>query len=173
MTKKGYSRIGFFGETIHYDANGNKIGETRRNFWGSYDHFDVNGNKIGTSRREFFGGMDHFDNDGNKTGHSHRGFFGEINHHNAQGDKVGESIRNFWGGTDHHGSSHPMPTNNDSPTIQQENSSWGYINSPLDIHTSLYANLDEIQDEIDTFIFENDAVACLEDNGFDPDDFDL
>ena len=34
MKKKGYSQQGFFGETVHYDANGNKIGESTRNFWG-------------------------------------------------------------------------------------------------------------------------------------------
>lgn len=28
MAKNGYSRKGFFGETIHYDANGKKVGES-------------------------------------------------------------------------------------------------------------------------------------------------
>lgn len=44
MEKKGCSRKGFFGETIHYDADGNKVGESRKNFSGGYDHFDSNGN---------------------------------------------------------------------------------------------------------------------------------
>ena len=69
MAKKGYSLKGFFGETIHYDANGKKIGESRKNFWGGYDHFDVNGKKTGSSRETFFGGVNHFDNNGNKTGY--------------------------------------------------------------------------------------------------------
>ena len=30
MGKKGYSRRGFFGDIIHYDANGKKIGESRK-----------------------------------------------------------------------------------------------------------------------------------------------
>ena len=68
MAKKAYSRKGFFGETIHYDANGKKIGESRKNFWGGYDHYDVSGKKTGTSREGFFGGMNHYDNNGNKTG---------------------------------------------------------------------------------------------------------
>lgn len=34
MSKDGYSRKGFFGETIHYDGNGKKIGESRPGFWG-------------------------------------------------------------------------------------------------------------------------------------------
>ena len=32
MSKDGYSRKGFFGETIHYDGNGKKIGESRPGF---------------------------------------------------------------------------------------------------------------------------------------------
>lgn len=39
MEKKGYSRKGFFGETIHYDANGNKIGESRKNFWRGTERY--------------------------------------------------------------------------------------------------------------------------------------
>ena len=33
MAKNGYSRKGFFGEIIHYDARGRKVGESRKNFW--------------------------------------------------------------------------------------------------------------------------------------------
>lgn len=32
MSKKGYSRKGFWGETIHYDTKGKKTGETQKNF---------------------------------------------------------------------------------------------------------------------------------------------
>lgn len=39
MAKNGYSRRGFFGETIHYDANGNKIGESIKNFWGGTNYY--------------------------------------------------------------------------------------------------------------------------------------
>lgn len=39
MAKNGYSRKGFFGETIHYDANGKKVGESRKNFWGGTNHY--------------------------------------------------------------------------------------------------------------------------------------
>ena len=63
MEKKGYSRKGFFGETIHYDTNGKKIGESRKNFWGGMDHFDASGHKVGESRKNFFGGMNHYDTD--------------------------------------------------------------------------------------------------------------
>lgn len=39
MERKGYSRNGFMGQTIHYDANGNKIGESVKNFWGGQNHY--------------------------------------------------------------------------------------------------------------------------------------
>lgn len=39
MEKKGYSRKGFFGETIHYDTNGKKIGESVRNFSGGTNRY--------------------------------------------------------------------------------------------------------------------------------------
>lgn len=74
MEEKGCRRKGFFGETIHYDANEEKICETRKDFLGGYDHYDTNGNK---------------------TGHSHRGLWGRINHYNSYGNKVRESTRNF------------------------------------------------------------------------------
>ena len=41
MEKKGYSRKGFFGETIHYDANGNKVGESRKNYWGDIVRYNI------------------------------------------------------------------------------------------------------------------------------------
>ena len=49
MAKNGYSRKGFFGEIIHYDARGRKVGESRKNFWGGYDHYDANGRKTAGS----------------------------------------------------------------------------------------------------------------------------
>lgn len=120
MEKKGHSRKGFFGETIHYDANGNRIGESRRNFTGGYDHFDSNGHKVGSSHENFWGGTNHYDANMEKSGSSYRGFCGQTNHYNARGDKLGESTRNFVGGRNHYGTSNneqhgrtPTPTNAD------------------------------------------------------------
>lgn len=107
MEKKGHSRKGFFGETIHYDADGNRVGESRKNFAGGYDHFDSNGNKIGSSHKNFVGGVNHYDADGENCGSSNRGFWGQTNHYDAQGNKFGESNRNFTGGQNHY------RTNND------------------------------------------------------------
>lgn len=129
MGKDGYSRKGFFGETIHYDSRGNKIGESRPNFWGGMDHFDANGRK---------------------TGHSERGFFGQTNHYDNHGRKTGESYPDFFGGSNYRGSgnsagrSHTM---DDYDIIEAE-------------------MMDECYDS-------DDAAAWLEDNGYDPGDFDL
>jgi hypothetical protein len=114
VEKKGHSRKGFFGETIHYDANGNRIGESRRNFTGGYDHFDSNGNKVGSSHKNFVGGVNHYDADGEKSGSS-RGFWGQTNHYDTQGSKVGESTRNFTGGQNHYS------TNNKGNNLFEQN----------------------------------------------------
>ena len=49
----GYSREEW-GRLVHYDENGNKIGESRPSFWGGYDNYDASGNKIGETHHGFF-----------------------------------------------------------------------------------------------------------------------
>lgn len=150
MYKKGYSRKGFFGETIHYDSNGNKIGESRPNFWGGTDHYDTHGNKTGHSERSVFGGVNHYDNNGNKTGYSNKGFGGQTNHYNTNGEKIGESSRGLLGTSNYYGNI----TSHD--------------------HTSTTDEYDMIQDEVlDESYDSSDAAKWLEDNGYDPDEFDL
>lgn len=150
MSKDGYSIKGFFGETIHYDSNGNKIGESRPNFWGGVDHFDANGNKTGHSEKSFFGGMNHYDNNDNKTGHSQQGFWGQTNHYDNHGNKTGESTRDFLGGSHYHGTGS------------------SFSNSAVeDEYNAIEA---EMMDE--TYDSE-EAAEWLIDNGYDPDDFDL
>lgn len=102
MEKKGYSHEGFWGETIHYDADGNKVGESRKNGWGGYDHFDADGNKVGSSHKNFWGGVDHHNANGEKVGNSNQGFWGQTNHYDNRGNKIGESTRNFSGGQNHY-----------------------------------------------------------------------
>ena len=47
MGKDGYSREGFFGEIIHYDNKGHKIGESWPSFFGGgYNNYDNKGHKI-------------------------------------------------------------------------------------------------------------------------------
>ena len=113
MEKKGHSRRGFFGETIHHDADGNKIGESRRNFLGGYSHFDADGNKVGSTHRNSMGGVNHYNADGEKTGSSYRGFCGQTNHFDNDGNKVGESVRNFTEGQNHYSTKdHPADYSN-------------------------------------------------------------
>ncbi len=46
MGKDGYSREGFFGEIIHYDNKGHKIGESWPSFFGGgYNNYDNKGHK--------------------------------------------------------------------------------------------------------------------------------
>jgi len=97
MGKEGYSKEGLFGEIIHYDSKGNKIGESRPGFWGdTYVNYDSKGNKIGETRPGFFGEYNTFDNKGNKIGTSSPGFFG-TNHYDGEGRKTGSSNEGFFG----------------------------------------------------------------------------
>ena len=40
MSKKGYSRPGFFGSMKHYDNKGNKQGHSEPGLFGGYNHYD-------------------------------------------------------------------------------------------------------------------------------------
>ena len=102
MEKKGFSRRGFFGETIHYDDKGTEVGKSYKNVLGGYDHYDASGNKTGSSYKNMAGGTTHYDADGEVKGSSYRGFAGQTNHYNSQGQKIGESSRSFVGGINHY-----------------------------------------------------------------------
>jgi len=106
--------------------------------------------KNGYSRKGFFGETIHYDNNGNKTGHSQQGFWGQTNHYDSNGHKVGESTRSFWGGTNHYGSG--------SSSVR---------------HSIFDDDHDAIQDEVNSFDDPDEAVAWLENEGYDPGDFDL
>ncbi len=91
-----YSREGFFGEIIHYDAKGNKIGESRPSLFGGYTDYDAKGNKIGRSEENILTpGYTHYDNHGNKTGTSDESSFGGYTHRDADGHVVGHSDRSI------------------------------------------------------------------------------
>lgn len=40
MSKKGYSRPGFFGGLNHYDDKGHKRGHSNPGFLGGFNHYD-------------------------------------------------------------------------------------------------------------------------------------
>lgn len=97
MGKEGYSREGFFGEIIHYDSKGNKIGVSRPGLFGdTYNNYDAKGNKIGETRPGFFGEYNTYDNSGHKIGTSSPGFLG-TNHYDTNGHKTGSSNPGFLG----------------------------------------------------------------------------
>ena len=96
MGKDGYSREGFFGEIIHYDSKGHKIGESWPSFFGGgYNNYDNKGHKTGETRPGFFG-YNTYDNSGHKTGSSSPGLFG-TNHYDLSGHKTGTTIPSFTG----------------------------------------------------------------------------
>ena len=96
MGKDGYSREGFFGEIIHYDSKGHKIGESWPSFFGGgYNNYDNKGNKTGETRPGFFG-YNTYDNHGHKTGSSSPGLFG-TNHYDSSGHRTGTTVPSFIG----------------------------------------------------------------------------
>jgi hypothetical protein len=150
MGKDGYSRKGYFGETIHYDKKGRKIGESRPNFLGGVDHFDASGKKTGHSQKDFLGNVNHYDKNGHKTGYSRQGFLGQTNHYDNKGRKIGESAPTSWDGSQQH-------------RIESSHS-----------RSVIIDEFDEIEYEmLDECLDSEEAAEWLEDNGYDPDDFDL
>ena len=89
MGKDGYSREGFFGEIIHYDSKGHKIGETRPGFFG-YNTYDNHGHKTGSSSPGLFG-TNHYDSSGHRTGTSMPGFIGTKTYGSGDADLIGNA----------------------------------------------------------------------------------
>lgn len=98
MRKRGYSFRGFWGQTKHYDNQGNFKGQSNRNFWGGRTHRDADFNVKGYSYRNFWGGYTRYDKDMNKIGYSYKNFWGGINYFDKDMNLTGSSYRNFFGG---------------------------------------------------------------------------
>ena len=98
MAKKIRSEKNFWGETVHYDESGKKVGVSRPNSWGGMNHYDSSGAKVGESHENFWGGTTHRDAHGNKTGESNENFWGGTTHYDSRVNKVGESYEGFLGG---------------------------------------------------------------------------
>ncbi|MBR6229150.1 MAG: hypothetical protein IKQ97_05385 [Eubacterium sp.] len=99
--KKGYDRRGLFGDIIHYDEHGKKIGVSKRGFFGSYTDYDASGKKIGRTQEGFFGRYKYYDNRGNQTGYSDPAMFVGTNHYDKSGNRVGHSDPTLISGWDH------------------------------------------------------------------------
>lgn len=77
---------GLFGQTIHYDENGNKVGESWPGlFTGSLEHYNDVGEHVGHSERGFIEDLVHYDSDNNCVGSSERGLFGSTHHYDSDG----------------------------------------------------------------------------------------
>lgn len=101
MSKKGYSRQGFFGDIHHYDEHGHKTGTSRPGLFGGYTNYDSHGKKTGHSDPGFFGGYNHYDNHGKKIGHSDPSLFGGYKHYDSNNKSTGSSDPSMFGGYNH------------------------------------------------------------------------
>lgn len=87
-------------KTVHYDENGNKVGESWRSAsGGKVTHYDANGNKTGVSYGNQHGRMTHYDSDGNRTGASYGNSSGRIRHYDNNWSQTSETNPSFWGHT--------------------------------------------------------------------------
>lgn len=83
--------------TVHYDEDGNKVGES----WvsasgGQVTHYDADGNKTGVSFKSPSGHMTHYDNNWNKHGHSQITYPGQVKHYDNEYNQTGESNQGFF-----------------------------------------------------------------------------
>ncbi|MGN1338319.1 MAG: CFI-box-CTERM domain-containing protein [Candidatus Coprovivens sp.] len=99
MGNKGRSEKGLFGEYIHYDEKGNKVGKSIPGLFGEYINYDNKGNKIGKSIPGLFGDYINYDNKGNKVSRSEKGLFGEFYTNGKNGKKT--SNPGVFGGMSH------------------------------------------------------------------------
>ena len=101
MAKKVRSVKNFWGETVHYDEHGKKVGRSEPGLFGGYTNYDANGKKIGHSDPGLFGGYNHYDNNGHKTGHSDPSLFGGYHHRDSSGKSTGSSDPGMFGSYHH------------------------------------------------------------------------
>ena len=96
MSRKITTIEGLFGEKLHYDENGNKVGESWPGlFGGSYDHYDENGKYAGYSDPGIISDYNHYDAGNHRVGSSQRGVFGGYNHYDNDGYK-GHTIEGIF-----------------------------------------------------------------------------
>ena len=108
---KTRSHKGFWGQTIHYDKNGNKTGETWRNATGGRTHYDAHGNVTGKSYKNFWGGMTHYDTNMNPIGKSYRNWYDGTTHYDNEMNEIGRTHRSVTGW-------HDTECHNTSPSSQ-------------------------------------------------------
>ena len=87
-------------KTVHYDENGNKVGESWQSAsGGKVTHYDANGNKTGVSYKSHSGHMTHYGSSGSKTGHSYINSVGQIRHYDTDYNKTGDTWGSGFGTT--------------------------------------------------------------------------
>ena len=88
------------GRTVHYDDNGNKLGESYQSRSGrQVTHYDAEGRRIGRSYGDPDRRMAHYDNDGNRTGSSYTAYPGRMRHYDAAGSHTADTWNSCLGTT--------------------------------------------------------------------------
>lgn len=93
------SITGFFGQKIHYDEKGNRVGESWPGlFEGSMEHYDASGEHVGSSMPGLINDYVHYDDDNNAVGYSQRGLFGTTHHYGEDGYE-GDTVEGLFSST--------------------------------------------------------------------------
>ena len=85
---------GLFGETIHYDESGVKVGESWPGlFNGSMVHYGADGSYAGRSDPGLFAEFEHYDADGSHLGSTYHGLLNGMHVHYSDNDGyVGDTL---------------------------------------------------------------------------------
>ena len=97
----GYSKLGLWDRTEHYDKQGNLLGYSKPGLWGRTEHYDRNGNQIGYSTEDAFNHQDHYDKQGNRVGYSKNDLAGRREHYDANGKLLGYNKPEMLGRSDY------------------------------------------------------------------------
>ena len=107
--KKGYSRPGLFGGTVHYDENGRKTGTSWPGVFGGTNHYDQEGKKIGSSWPGLLFGTNTYDKQGNKVQKSYPSVFSDITITQMEDSPVNEALGMGGAAEENKARRHPDP----------------------------------------------------------------
>ena len=97
MSGRSYKNA--FGEIVHYDDKGHKVGKSVPDLFGGYKEYDADGHKVGRTDLNVWGDRVHYDQDGHKVGRSVPDGLGGYRHYDENGKRVGRSYGDAFGGT--------------------------------------------------------------------------
>jgi len=96
--KTGYTRKGFWGQTIYYNKDGERKGWSRKNFWGGRNRYNNDNELTSYTLRNFGGGYDTYDPQGNRIKRSRKNFWGGYNTYDLDDNLETQTLKNHLGG---------------------------------------------------------------------------